>query len=89
MQVDLNLRKVAITIGSCAAILSVGYWFFAANISHGQARDNAKQLKILTDIHNRQDTVEEAERKQLENLCREAKLEVKDCPVGVHPDDDR
>lgn len=77
---------VVVGVVAVASILTGGgVWYARAEGSHAQTRSNAEQLRILVDIKEGQET----EKELIIRLCREKKLKIKDCPVGVHPDDKR
>jgi hypothetical protein len=59
-------------------------WVAHAEVSHQSERSTKELVKILAERHiaedAKEDGIKEGERKTLEKLCREGKLEARDCP---------
>lgn len=65
------------------AIFAVSGWVTYAEVSHKDARDTKELVKILGERHIAEDAEEEGykkgERETIERLCREGKLEGREC----------
>lgn len=75
--------KIATVLG-VLAVLVPAVWFFAdlsasAEGSERKTETLEQAVKKLTDIHVRQETVEQAEKRLKAKLCSEGKLKPEDC----------
>jgi Spy/CpxP family protein refolding chaperone len=78
----MSLKSVAATVSALIGLGAVAAWWANAETSHEQVRTNQEQIQKLTDIAERQQTlqekqtaVDEAEQKQLWKLCAAKRLD--------------
>lgn len=80
MKLERFQKILAITL----ALGGLGWWFFE-HVSMAQ-EDHEEQITLvdavekLTMIHMRQETVAQAEDAMMERLCREGKIDPRECP---------
>ena len=79
----MNIKEI-VTWFSAIAMLFGGAVYVATTASNAesaakQARSNAEQIQLLTDLHKQQATEEEAKLKYTLSLCFENKLTGSDC----------
>lgn len=80
----MSFVKSLVAVIGFTAVVVPGVWFLAdlsasAEGSEEKTATLEQAVKTLTDIHVRQETVEEAERRLKEKLCAEGKLKGDDC----------
>jgi len=80
----VKLERFQKILAVTLALGGLGWWFFE-HVSMAQG-DHEEQITLveavekLTSIHIRQATVAQAEAAQLDRLCREGKIDPRECP---------
>jgi hypothetical protein len=78
-QVTTARAAVAVAASAIAALLYLYTVAATANDAKTRARSNEEQIQLLTDLHEKQRSAEDAKRSLTISLCRQGKLKGDDC----------